>query len=55
VAQDIEVDPEVECPVERPVLDGFMPLTPVERFDQLVRTVRFIEAGRRAVRRQVRG
>ena len=36
-------------------LDELVALTPVQRFDQLVRTVRFIDAGRRAVRRSNRG
>ncbi|MBW3534966.1 MAG: helix-turn-helix domain-containing protein [Gemmatimonadetes bacterium] len=34
---------------ERSLLDGTLALTPEERFDQLVRTVRFLEEGRRVV------
>ncbi len=40
---------------DRAATYGFQDLTVVERFDQLVRTVRFIEAGREAVSRRTRG
>ena len=39
----------------RTAIAEFTRLSPVERFDQLVRTARFIESGRCAVRRALHG
>jgi hypothetical protein len=39
---------------ERASIDAFARLTPLQRFDQVVRTARFIAAGRNEIRRHER-
>jgi hypothetical protein len=40
---------------ERASVEAFARLTPVQRFDQVVRTARFISAGRNGIRRHEPG